>query len=1063
MLQLTGDDMAAEVVKLPQLRSSMVVDRTKPLPTSLQSDFIPEDILFALTQPPPARDKLGPPTRYRNLNTSLVPARPPAANVWSHKRREQFQHLMESTTCICGAGRDISFLYDVPQEFAHPEKPDPHDHSSVRKNAELPPKKALQLPDTLIPEEYHIIKNRGVLGLEFHEDKYSLNPQDHENHLTVFPSLKPSSRYEVVQLKKTMDDMLQKVGFFDMDADSKGPTQLHNLLELIKKEQNIYNIVFHELIRQVSVECVERGQLLAELRLKYSGLLNKVPNQIMSLHEEVMAQRALDRRLTDELMRFKSTISILTNELSDVKEHDRVVTKEAQKTQEDLRSALSEAQKNAALLAEYHDLYELQRKRLERQVFALTEEREIWSTAAYSLALKVTEECRLVTAKRLHVSEKSWVKLANHFTILLSDRDTEMLTKIQHHVERWRDLIEDFNIALRQREEDAKEELMFVKTGVEKWMAYFHSHCFNDDGDMVKMPDSAKTKELHTDLQVWDKILSKQAELFGGDLLLSNQDELSQIRREMEGWTDCALEVFSRHRGPSGASHPNQKSLLLLNEDIGNHIQQYQYRITGENGVAAVIIHLQNIVETWQSRISAMLHGTIPIQEKDWSSLFYSLEEWVASLEKAHAYVGTTQSEKEHQEGKPHVSINTVDVVRKTQKWATTSSNSIDSEDAKMVEQVSSLHSDMMQWMVQTLLRLAPDREGNSREASEMALLGSVSVPQLIENAKCLFKVLEVFSNSIIMCCNRIVIENTQMRQDKMEENADYELKDLQRLKMECDEWIRTAQILMSQLTGESVDSLFPSSRPTTTASSKVQQEERSYITYKDHEKLDRSDAEPPVAQQDTLERSKSQEQELTEKGAAALDVPPEGLTSAAESQREEEGAPGEHAEEDKPKEKVLQEEASEKMEVIGYDEHTHMAGLDTSDKKLTTTPVKIEGSPDTKKAFEALAAMGLLQEKLFMTEQRAQEAEERVAVAEAEVAALQEELRALRKQLEKQNSFQEQHSATALATPTASAASSKPLPQETPASVADSKEDKDGRKKDQVKPKSSAKVKKKP
>lgn len=61
---------------------------------------------------------------------------------------------------------------------------------------------------------------------------------------------------------------------------------------------------------------------------------------------------------------------------------------------------------------------------------------------------------------------------------------------------------------------------------------------------------------------------------------------------------------------------------------------------------------------------------------------------------------------------------------------------------------------------------------------------------------------------------------------------------------MECDEWIRTAQILMSQLTGESVDSLFPSSRPTTTASSKVQQEERSYITFKDHEKLDRSDAE---------------------------------------------------------------------------------------------------------------------------------------------------------------------------------------------------------------------------
>jgi hypothetical protein len=29
--------------------------------------------------------------------------------------------------------------------------------------------------------------------------------------------------------------------------------QMHNILELIKKEQNIYNIIFHELIRQASL------------------------------------------------------------------------------------------------------------------------------------------------------------------------------------------------------------------------------------------------------------------------------------------------------------------------------------------------------------------------------------------------------------------------------------------------------------------------------------------------------------------------------------------------------------------------------------------------------------------------------------------------------------------------------------------------------------------------------------------------------------------------------------------------------------------------------------------
>lgn len=58
---------------LPALKSSDVgIDRSKPLPTSLQSDFLPEDVLFALTQPPAMKDQLGPPSRFRNLNTSSV-------------------------------------------------------------------------------------------------------------------------------------------------------------------------------------------------------------------------------------------------------------------------------------------------------------------------------------------------------------------------------------------------------------------------------------------------------------------------------------------------------------------------------------------------------------------------------------------------------------------------------------------------------------------------------------------------------------------------------------------------------------------------------------------------------------------------------------------------------------------------------------------------------------------------------------------------------------------------------------------------------------------------------
>jgi len=48
----------------------------------------------------------------------------------------------------------------------------------------------------------------------------------------------------------------------------------------VKEEQKIYNIIFNEVIRQVSVECIERGTVLAELRKRYAKMLDRVPRQV---------------------------------------------------------------------------------------------------------------------------------------------------------------------------------------------------------------------------------------------------------------------------------------------------------------------------------------------------------------------------------------------------------------------------------------------------------------------------------------------------------------------------------------------------------------------------------------------------------------------------------------------------------------------------------------------------------------------------------------------------------------------------------------------------------------
>jgi len=48
-----------------------------------------------------------------------------------------------------------------------------------------------------------------------------------------------------------------------------------------------------------------------------------------------------------------------------------------------------ESQTNANLVEEYHELYEMQRRRLEEHVQSVTDEKNMWSNAAYTLALKV--------------------------------------------------------------------------------------------------------------------------------------------------------------------------------------------------------------------------------------------------------------------------------------------------------------------------------------------------------------------------------------------------------------------------------------------------------------------------------------------------------------------------------------------------------------------------------------------------------------------------------------------------------------------------------------------------
>uniref|UniRef100_A0A8D0S6Y6 Axonemal dynein light chain domain containing 1 n=1 Tax=Sus scrofa TaxID=9823 RepID=A0A8D0S6Y6_PIG len=464
---------------LPELREKKsLVDWSKPLPPSLQNQFIPEEVLLSLTcaaNAGPCPENLLPPKKIKTPKVTL-PRR--ADHVWHNPiRRNKFKYLIDHPVSLTGAGRDISFLYDVKYVKGETREsavcPPQMERSSQSHDGVIVPHKPKKLTDTLIPEEFHIVSNTGVSGLECYDDKYTTLLTDSENRLLLFPSMKPNKRIEVVQLNDVMDTMLERAGVDNQDYI--GPTKMHKLLHILKKEQTIYNTVFHELIRQVSVDCADRGELLSKIRERYVQMLDQIARQMIDFYKDMVTQRMMDQRILEELYNFKNVIEELTRELCLVRAHDVKLTKEAEKAHRDLAQALLDAEENAKIVEEYHDLYTLQRGRMESDIKQLMMERDVWSSATYDLSIKVIERNKIILAKRLYLNEKGWSKYAKHFIILLSTKDTADLALLQKLTQKWRNLVNKFKQEVEQNEESVKKTLQSIKDGLVKWQHFFRN------------------------------------------------------------------------------------------------------------------------------------------------------------------------------------------------------------------------------------------------------------------------------------------------------------------------------------------------------------------------------------------------------------------------------------------------------------------------------------------------------------------------------------------------------------------------------------------------------------
>lgn len=412
--------------------------------------------------------------------------------------------------------------------------------------------------------------------------------------------MRPATRKEVALLKHTMQTLVKEIG---ADVNQEYPTEMHAFLAIIQEEQKIYDAVFQELIRQVTVNMIERGEVLSDIRNRYANMFTKIPKHVKHLHTELLAQRKLNRRLSHELVQSKETVAVLIKELEVIRKHDLDVTKQAQDAQEKLVSVLTQSDNTGEILEEYHKLYRMQRDRLEDAVRVAEQEKRIWIDAATALAMRIGQEHGIADLVLLQKFEHARLRATNHIVVVISNTNDSQLHAIERKIDEWRSKLIRLSQSVVEEDQHNIETLAKMQRDMEMVLRNLdigdNMDNLDTDHPLLKAFHIHDVKSLSGHLMKWVEQITSVAIRFTSDRDLIFQEEISQIRKETEVWVEDAYKLLRRNeRNTNGRDYvPLTEFLNKITDEIEDWLTKLDRRVSGEDGIASHVISLQNQLE----------------------------------------------------------------------------------------------------------------------------------------------------------------------------------------------------------------------------------------------------------------------------------------------------------------------------------------------------------------------------------------------------------------------------------------------------------------------------------
>lgn len=519
-----------------------------------------------------------------------------------------------------------------------------------------------------------------------------------------FPSLKPTTRKEVALLKQTMIALLKDIG---CDLDQDYPTEMHAFLAIIREEQKIYDTVFQELIRQSSIQMLERGEILAEVRKRYGAMFMKIPGHVKHLHVELVAQRKLNRRLAEELSRAKDTIAELSSELEMIRKHDSDVTIQAQEAQEKLVSVLTQSDNTDEILEEYHKLYRMQRDRLEEAVRIAERDKKMWVESATSLALRIGAEHGIGELQLLQRAEQSRLRASNHMIVIISNTNEAEMTSIERKIEEWRTRILRLSHTVVEEDTNNIETLSKMQRDMKMVIKNLVTNEPKDqieaEHPLLKVFHVYDVKSLADHLKKWVDQMNSVAIRFTSDRDLALQEELIYLKKNAEAWVEAGMKLLRRNeKNANGKDYiPLLEALSKVAAEIDDWVGKLETRVSGEDGLASNVISLQNQLEDRYTAYSGRDFDK-PLAPTERLIIKDALSHWYENINVLIRTLSNT-SQKEQYQTPLHVD-----------NWTSQLLEQLTMDTDLRNEENIKLHTSMISWMVNLLVKGGKEKPNES-------------------------------------------------------------------------------------------------------------------------------------------------------------------------------------------------------------------------------------------------------------------------------------------------------------------------------------------------------------